>query len=147
MRLNDLFGIQARGGCACAGPYGQRLLGLDAATAKAFDEARGFGQIEKGTLRALMSQKKAELKWMYRYLIDWLFWKKWDDICLIWSYKFVIICICLRISFWKGWNRSMEWLGSWRQGFDAFSTRSASAWQLGQIGTRCFCRCPHVKIC
>ncbi|GER40638.1 cysteine desulfurase [Striga asiatica] len=24
--LNDLFGIQARGGCACAGPYGHRLL-------------------------------------------------------------------------------------------------------------------------
>ncbi len=23
--LNDLFGIQARGGCSCAGPYGQRL--------------------------------------------------------------------------------------------------------------------------
>lgn len=23
--LNDLFGIQARGGCACAGPYGQVL--------------------------------------------------------------------------------------------------------------------------
>lgn len=22
--LNDLFGIQARGGCACAGPYAQR---------------------------------------------------------------------------------------------------------------------------
>ena len=27
--LNDLFGIQARGGCACAGPYGHRLLGID----------------------------------------------------------------------------------------------------------------------
>ena len=26
--LNDVFGIQARGGCACAGPYAQRLLGL-----------------------------------------------------------------------------------------------------------------------
>ncbi|RLN95670.1 hypothetical protein BBJ28_00020901 [Nothophytophthora sp. Chile5] len=26
--LNDLFGIQARGGCQCAGPYGARLLGL-----------------------------------------------------------------------------------------------------------------------
>ena len=25
--LNDLFGIQARGGCSCAGPYGHRLLG------------------------------------------------------------------------------------------------------------------------
>ena len=27
--LNDLFGIQARGGCSCAGPYGHRLLGID----------------------------------------------------------------------------------------------------------------------
>ena len=26
--LNDLFGIQARGGCACAGPYAQDLLGI-----------------------------------------------------------------------------------------------------------------------
>ena len=28
--LNDLFGIQTRGGCSCAGPYGHRLLGIDA---------------------------------------------------------------------------------------------------------------------
>ena len=27
--LNDLFGIQARGGCACAGPYAQHLMGMD----------------------------------------------------------------------------------------------------------------------
>ncbi|XP_066286673.1 uncharacterized protein [Branchiostoma lanceolatum] len=27
--LNDLFGIQARGGCACAGPYAQDLMGID----------------------------------------------------------------------------------------------------------------------
>ena len=27
--LNDLFGIQSRGGCSCAGPYGHRLLGID----------------------------------------------------------------------------------------------------------------------
>ncbi|KAI3691183.1 hypothetical protein L2E82_49402 [Cichorium intybus] len=27
--MNDLFGIQARGGCACAGPYGHHLLGID----------------------------------------------------------------------------------------------------------------------
>ncbi|CAN6486916.1 unnamed protein product [Victoria cruziana] len=26
--LNDLLGIQARGGCACAGPYGHSLLGI-----------------------------------------------------------------------------------------------------------------------
>ena len=27
--LSDFFGIQARGGCACAGPYAHRLLGID----------------------------------------------------------------------------------------------------------------------
>ncbi|XP_046666052.1 LOW QUALITY PROTEIN: uncharacterized protein LOC124357947 [Homalodisca vitripennis] len=27
--LNDVFGIQARGGCACAGPYAQDLMGID----------------------------------------------------------------------------------------------------------------------
>lgn len=27
--LSDHFGIQARGGCACAGPYAHRLLGLN----------------------------------------------------------------------------------------------------------------------
>ncbi|MEO9528844.1 aminotransferase class V-fold PLP-dependent enzyme [Roseibium sp.] len=29
--LSDLHGIQARGGCACAGPYAHRLLGIDEA--------------------------------------------------------------------------------------------------------------------
>ena len=27
--LNDLFGIQSRAGCSCAGPYGHELLGID----------------------------------------------------------------------------------------------------------------------
>lgn len=30
--LNDVFGIQSRGGCQCAGPYSQRLLGLTTIT-------------------------------------------------------------------------------------------------------------------
>jgi hypothetical protein len=33
--LNDLFGIQARGGCFCAGPYLQRLSGIDDASVDA----------------------------------------------------------------------------------------------------------------
>lgn len=37
--LNDLFGIQGRGGCACAGPYGQRLLGIDRRRSKAIKSA------------------------------------------------------------------------------------------------------------
>ena len=34
--LNDLFGIQARGGCACAGPYGHSLLKVDETRSFAF---------------------------------------------------------------------------------------------------------------
>jgi hypothetical protein len=41
--LNDLFGIQARGGCSCAGPYGHRLLDIDAARSQAFEEEIGHG--------------------------------------------------------------------------------------------------------
>lgn len=32
--LSDVFGVQARGGCACAGPYGHRLLGIDHITSE-----------------------------------------------------------------------------------------------------------------
>ncbi|WP_433381747.1 aminotransferase class V-fold PLP-dependent enzyme [Actinoplanes sp. CA-142083] len=34
--LNDVFGIQARSGCSCAGPYGHRLLGIDEAHSREF---------------------------------------------------------------------------------------------------------------
>jgi selenocysteine lyase/cysteine desulfurase len=37
--LNDRFGIQARGGCSCAGPYGHYLLGLDAKLSQHFIQA------------------------------------------------------------------------------------------------------------
>lgn len=42
--LNDLFGIQARGGCSCAGPYGHRLLGIDLATSMRFEKVVSTGQ-------------------------------------------------------------------------------------------------------
>lgn len=35
--LNDVFGIQSRGGCSCAGPYGHRLLGIDALLSQEYD--------------------------------------------------------------------------------------------------------------
>ena len=41
--LNDLFGIQARGGCSCAGPYGHRLLGIDPARSSRFKNAINSG--------------------------------------------------------------------------------------------------------
>jgi len=41
--LNDLFGIQSRGGCSCAGPYGHRLLGIDIERSHDFERAIAFG--------------------------------------------------------------------------------------------------------
>lgn len=41
--LNDLFGIQARGGCSCAGPYGHRLLEIGRDRSRAFEEEIGHG--------------------------------------------------------------------------------------------------------
>jgi selenocysteine lyase/cysteine desulfurase len=41
--LNDLFGIQARGGCSCAGPYGHRLLAINPEQSHAFRDEIGHG--------------------------------------------------------------------------------------------------------
>ncbi|MEP0203918.1 MAG: aminotransferase class V-fold PLP-dependent enzyme [Halioglobus sp.] len=35
--LNDLYGIQVRGGCSCAGPYGHSLLNMDMRHSKALE--------------------------------------------------------------------------------------------------------------
>ena len=37
--LNDVYGIQVRGGCVCAGPYAQEILGVDLALSKRYEEA------------------------------------------------------------------------------------------------------------
>ncbi|MDJ0710500.1 MAG: aminotransferase class V-fold PLP-dependent enzyme [Woeseiaceae bacterium] len=37
--LNDLFGIQSRAGCSCAGPYGHRLLDIDEDTSEKYRAA------------------------------------------------------------------------------------------------------------
>jgi selenocysteine lyase/cysteine desulfurase len=41
--LNDLFGIQSRAGCSCAGPYGHRLLDIDDDTSELYRGAVQHG--------------------------------------------------------------------------------------------------------
>ena len=55
--LNDLFGIQCRGGCSCAGPYGHRLLGIDSdrAHALARQAVNGWLGIKPGWTRLSFS--------------------------------------------------------------------------------------------
>jgi selenocysteine lyase/cysteine desulfurase len=51
--LNDLFGIQSRGGCSCAGPYGHRLLGIDLEQSHRFEQeiVNGCEGIKPGWVR------------------------------------------------------------------------------------------------
>ncbi|KAF7834160.1 putative cysteine desulfurase [Senna tora] len=51
--LNDLFGIQARGGCACAGPYGHELLNIDKCGSLAIRSAiqEGYVGVKPGWTR------------------------------------------------------------------------------------------------
>ncbi len=41
--LNDLFGIQVRGGCSCAGPYGHYLLSMNGSYSKSLEKAIADG--------------------------------------------------------------------------------------------------------
>lgn len=51
--LNDVFGIQSRGGCSCAGPYGHRLLGINLDQSHEFQREinRGCEGIKPGWVR------------------------------------------------------------------------------------------------
>jgi selenocysteine lyase/cysteine desulfurase len=51
--LNDLFGIQSRGGCSCAGPYGHRLLRVGPEESALFEELvlDGWEGVKPGWIR------------------------------------------------------------------------------------------------
>ncbi len=65
--LNDLFGIQARGGCSCAGPYGARLLNMDDESGEAFLELaeRGYSSLKPGWGRVNFNYFIGEVEFRY----------------------------------------------------------------------------------
>ncbi|MCP5024939.1 MAG: aminotransferase class V-fold PLP-dependent enzyme [Actinomycetia bacterium] len=68
--LNDLFGIQSRGGCSCAGPYGHRLLGIDLDRSHEFEReiTRGCEGIKPGWVRVNFNYFIAEET--FQYILD-----------------------------------------------------------------------------
>ena len=68
--LNDLFGIQSRGGCSCAGPYGHRLLGIDIETSHEYERevARGCEVIKPGWVRVNFNYFISEET--FRFILD-----------------------------------------------------------------------------
>jgi selenocysteine lyase/cysteine desulfurase len=68
--LDDLFGIQSRGGCGCAGPYGHRLLGIDLDTSKEFEREilRGCEGIKPGWVRVNFNYFLSETQ--FQFILD-----------------------------------------------------------------------------
>jgi selenocysteine lyase/cysteine desulfurase len=68
--LNDLFGIQSRGGCSCAGPYGHRLLGIDLERSHRFEQeiVAGCEGIKPGWVRVSFNYFLSEA--VFRYLVQ-----------------------------------------------------------------------------
>ena len=68
--LNDLFGIQSRGGCSCAGPYGHRLLCIDLDESLEFDReiAHGCEGIKPGWIRVNFNYFISEA--VFSYIVE-----------------------------------------------------------------------------
>jgi selenocysteine lyase/cysteine desulfurase len=67
--LNDLFGIQSRGGCSCAGPYGHRLLGIDLDRSHRFEQEilAGCEGIKPGWVRVSFNYFISDT--VFRYIV------------------------------------------------------------------------------
>lgn len=68
--LNDVFGIQSRGGCSCAGPYGHRLLGIDAVLSQEYDAQilSGCEGIKPGWVRVNFNYFISDE--VFRYIVE-----------------------------------------------------------------------------
>ena len=86
--LNDLFGIQSRGGCSCAGPYGHRLLGIDLDTSLEFEKeiSRGCEGIKPGWIRVSFNYFITEA--VFQFIVDAVHMIATDGWRLLPSYRF-----------------------------------------------------------
>lgn len=68
--LNDLFGVQSRGGCSCAGPYGHRLLGINLEESHEFEREVTIGceGIKPGWVRVNFNYFISEE--VFRYIVE-----------------------------------------------------------------------------
>lgn len=68
--LNDLFGIQARGGCSCAGPYGHSLFKIGPEQSEAYQAVidAGFCGIKPGWFRVNFNYFISET--VFNYIVE-----------------------------------------------------------------------------
>lgn len=96
--LNDLFGIQVRGGCSCAGPYAHTLLGMDMGFSRQVEAAVscGLGVLRPGWVRLNFNYFISDEE--FAYLLDalalvaehgWklLPWYRYDSAHGVWRHQ------------------------------------------------------------
>jgi selenocysteine lyase/cysteine desulfurase len=94
--LNDLFGIQSRAGCSCAGPYGHRVLHIDGQKSLKFKDRLMHG---------LVGLKPGWIRINFHYLMT-------DT-----EYGFIMAAICFVCEFGKYYLPLYEFdihTGAWR---------------------------------
>ena len=68
--LNDLFGVQSRAGCSCAGPYGHRLLDIGYEKSEQYRKwiVKGFSGIKPGWCRISLHYAMDDIE--VNYILD-----------------------------------------------------------------------------
>jgi hypothetical protein len=86
--LNDLFGIQSRGGCSCAGPYGHRLLDIDEAHSHEYEQEiiGGCEGIKPGWVRVNLNYFISEA--VFDYIVTAVAWTAMHGHRLLAEYRF-----------------------------------------------------------
>ena len=130
--LNDLFGIQARSGCSCAGPYGHRLLGIDPSLSNALEEeiVRGCVGIRPGWVRMNFNYFIREE--VFEYLIKAVLWIADNGWKLLPHYQFCAQSGMWRHRSWKAEAPMRLKYVTYRGGRMEFRSRQASepVWAL-----------------
>lgn len=86
--LNDLFGIQARGGCSCAGPYGHDLMALSEAKSRAYMVELTSGNVgsKPGWVRLSFNYFIPETE--FQFIVDAVLWVATNGWKLLKYYEF-----------------------------------------------------------
>ncbi|MDG1484083.1 MAG: aminotransferase class V-fold PLP-dependent enzyme [Myxococcota bacterium] len=130
--LNDLFGIQARSGCSCAGPYGHRLLGIDPSLSSALEEeiVRGCVGIRPGWVRMNFNYFIREE--VFDYLLKAVLWIADNGWKLLPHYQFCAQSGMWRHRDWKSEAPMRLRYVTYRGGYMEFRSRQATepVWAL-----------------
>lgn len=124
--LSDLFGIQGRAGCSCAGPYGHQLLAIDATASEAYLRA-----IEAGYEGVRPGWSRVNFHWLidedeFTFMLDAIAFVAEHGAAFVPLYRFD----------WRtgAWRHHDEAAGAVSGGMDAEPVAGVGASPTGMLG-------------